>query len=65
MSYGMSTSLTLIGTVPFRLLKHALELKKPVLMLNVGPTRADTLENLEKIELPSGMILRHVVRSVL
>lgn len=34
-------------------------------MLNVGPTRADTLENMEKIELPSGTILRDVVRSVL
>ncbi|KAI0769198.1 DHS-like NAD/FAD-binding domain-containing protein [Irpex lacteus] len=62
--------LFLVGTTlatysAFRLLKHALELKKPVLMLNVGPTRADSLENLEKIELPSGLILRDVVQNVL
>ncbi|KAI0339621.1 DHS-like NAD/FAD-binding domain-containing protein [Trametopsis cervina] len=62
--------LFLIGTTlatysAFRLLKHALDLKKPVLMLNVGPTRADPLPGLEKIELPSGSILRDVVRAVL
>lgn len=48
-----------------RLLKHALELKKPVLMLNVGPTRADTLDPpVEKIEIPSGDVLREVVRAL-
>ena len=48
-----------------RLLKHALELNKPVLLLNVGPTRADPLPGVEKIELPSGAVLRDVVRTVL
>ncbi|KAI0079358.1 DHS-like NAD/FAD-binding domain-containing protein [Panus rudis PR-1116 ss-1] len=62
--------LFLIGTTlatfsAYRLLKHALELRKPVLMLNVGPTRADGLPGLEKIEIPSGTILRDVVRAVL
>ncbi len=44
------------------LLKHALELSKPVLMLNVGPTRADTIPGLEKIEVQSGFVLRDVVK---
>ncbi|KAI0701488.1 DHS-like NAD/FAD-binding domain-containing protein [Cytidiella melzeri] len=62
--------LFLIGTTlatysAFRLLKHAVELNKPVLILNVGPTRADSLEKVEKIELPSGTILREIVRNVL
>ena len=60
----------LIGTTlatysAFRLVKHALELKKPVLLLNVGPTRADGLLGVEKIEIASGAILRDVVRLVL
>lgn len=49
----------------FRLIRHALELKKPVLMLNVGPTRADGMPGIEKIELTSGSVLRGVVRAVL
>ena len=59
-----------------RLLKHALELGKPVLMLNVGPTRADMITSaqqtagvdfrkIEKIELPSGLVLRDVVRNLM
>ncbi|TRM57923.1 DHS-like NAD/FAD-binding domain-containing protein, partial [Schizophyllum amplum] len=60
----------LIGTTlatysAFRLVKHALEHKKPVLLLNVGPTRADGLPGVEKIEIASGAILRDVVRLVL
>lgn len=42
-----------------------MELRKPVLMLNVGPTRADNLPGLEKIEIPSGKVMRDVVRAVL
>ncbi|EKM50661.1 uncharacterized protein PHACADRAFT_213556 [Phanerochaete carnosa HHB-10118-sp] len=62
--------LFLVGTTlatysAFRLVKHALELKKPVLLLNVGPTRADPLSGVEKIELPSGTVLRDAVRTVL
>ncbi|KAI0792003.1 DHS-like NAD/FAD-binding domain-containing protein [Abortiporus biennis] len=62
--------LFLVGTTlatfsAFRLLKHALELKKPVLYLNVGPTRADGLPGIEKIEIPSGLIMRDVVKAVL
>ncbi|THH09963.1 hypothetical protein EW145_g1662 [Phellinidium pouzarii] len=62
--------LFIIGTTlatfsAFRLLKHALELKKPVLMLNLGPTRADTLAlGVEKIELSSGLVLQDVVRTL-
>ncbi|KAI5121746.1 hypothetical protein M0805_009035 [Coniferiporia weirii] len=56
---------TLATFSAFRLLKHALELRKPVLMLNLGPSRADTLTpGIEKIELPSGLILRDVVRTL-
>jgi hypothetical protein len=42
--------------------KHALDLRKPVLLLNVGPTRADGLPGVEKIELKSSEVLRDVVR---
>lgn len=48
-----------------RLLKHALELHKPVLMLNVGPTRADGVSGMEKIEIASGIVMRDVVQQVL
>ena len=47
-----------------RLLKHALELRKPVLFLNVGPTRADNLPGVNKVEIPAGKIMRDVVRAV-
>ncbi|KAK7685667.1 hypothetical protein QCA50_011011 [Cerrena zonata] len=65
-----SSRLFLIGTTlatfsAFRLLKHAIELRKPVLHLNVGPTRADGLPGVEKIELESGKVLREVVRTLL
>ncbi|TFK64102.1 DHS-like NAD/FAD-binding domain-containing protein [Pluteus cervinus] len=54
---------TLATYSAFRLLKHALELKKPVMMLNVGPSRADGL-NLEKIDIPSGVVMTDVAKSV-
>jgi len=44
----------------FRILKHALELGKPTMILNVGPTRADGMEGVEKIEWKSGDVLREV-----
>jgi hypothetical protein len=57
----------LVGTTlatysAFRLVKHALELNKPVLMLNLGPTRADGLEGVEKIEWASGSVLSQACR---
>ncbi|KLO08573.1 DHS-like NAD/FAD-binding domain-containing protein [Schizopora paradoxa] len=55
---------TLATFSAFRLLKHAIELRKPVLMLNVGPTRADTIPGLEKIEVQSGAVLRDIVKSL-
>ncbi|KAF5338369.1 hypothetical protein D9611_012484 [Ephemerocybe angulata] len=59
--------LLLIGTTvatysAFRLVKHALELKKPAILLNVGPTRADLLPNLEKINMASGSVLIDVAK---
>ena len=33
--------------------------------LNMGPTRADSLDGVEKIELPSGSVLPEAVRSAL
>ncbi|KDR80691.1 hypothetical protein GALMADRAFT_153142 [Galerina marginata CBS 339.88] len=62
-----SDRLLIIGTTlatysAFRLLKHALEHKKPVMVLNVGPTRADSLPGLEKLDVPSGAIMRDVAR---
>ncbi|KAJ2918682.1 hypothetical protein MD484_g1763, partial [Candolleomyces efflorescens] len=57
-----SDQLLVVGTTlatysAFRLVKHALELKKPVILLNLGPTRADLLPNIEKINMASGAIL--------
>ncbi|KAF7794949.1 hypothetical protein EIP86_006092 [Pleurotus ostreatoroseus] len=42
-----------------------MELKKPVLLLNVGPTRADPVPGVEKIELSSRDVMREAVRGVL
>lgn len=42
-----------------------MELHKPILMLNIGPTRADDIPGIEKIELPSGAVLRAAVSAVL
>ncbi|KAK0466965.1 DHS-like NAD/FAD-binding domain-containing protein [Desarmillaria tabescens] len=65
-----SDRVLIIGTTlatfsAFRLLKHALELKKPVLMINVGPTRADNVPGVEKIDITSGAIMRDVARVLL
>ena len=47
------------------LIKHAVEHRKPVLLLNVGPTRADQLGGVETIEIPAGSVMREVVKGVL
>ncbi|KAF5373237.1 hypothetical protein D9615_007413 [Tricholomella constricta] len=65
-----SDKLLIIGTTlatysAFRLLKHALELKKPVMLLNVGPSRADTSPEVVKIDMASGTIMRDVARIVI
>ncbi|KIL69301.1 hypothetical protein M378DRAFT_1054375 [Amanita muscaria Koide BX008] len=65
-----SDRVLLIGTTlatysSFRLVKHALELKKPVVMLNIGPTRADTLPGIIKISLPAGLVMRDVAKAVI
>ncbi|KAI0730753.1 DHS-like NAD/FAD-binding domain-containing protein [Earliella scabrosa] len=56
---------TLATFSAFRLVKHAVEQRKPVLLLNVGPTRADQLPGIETIEIPAGTVIRDVVRAVL
>ncbi|KAI9464749.1 DHS-like NAD/FAD-binding domain-containing protein [Boletus coccyginus] len=65
-----SDKLFLVGTTlatfsAYRLVKHALELRKPVLLLNVGPTRADGLFGVDKIEVALSRVMRNVVRTVL
>jgi len=62
--------LLVIGTTlatysAFRIVKHALELKKPVFILNTGPTRADQLPGIEKVDGRSGSVLPEVVRTLL
>ncbi|KAG8774143.1 hypothetical protein FRC12_002150 [Ceratobasidium sp. 428] len=47
-----------------RLLKHATELGKPVMLLNLGPTRADDVPGVEKIEAACSDILRGAVRGL-
>lgn len=56
---------TLATYSAFRLLKHALDLSKPVLLVNVGPTRADGAQGVEKLDIASGLIMRQVARGVL
>ncbi|KZT07293.1 DHS-like NAD/FAD-binding domain-containing protein [Laetiporus sulphureus 93-53] len=57
---------TLATFSAFRLLKHALDLRKPVLLLNLGPTRADALAHpIEKIEMSSGTVMADVAKAVL
>ncbi|KAG6888850.1 hypothetical protein C0992_007346 [Termitomyces sp. T32_za158] len=65
-----SDRILIIGTTlatysAYRLLKHALELKKPVMLLNVGPTRADGIAGVIKIDMESGNVMRDVARTVL
>ncbi|KAJ7066497.1 DHS-like NAD/FAD-binding domain-containing protein [Mycena amicta] len=62
--------LLIIGTTlatysAFRLLKRAVELGKPVLVVNVGPSRADSIEEIDRIDIASGLIIRDVVKAVL
>jgi hypothetical protein len=47
------------------LLKRALELDKQVLFLNVGPTRADGLPGVDKLELPTSVVMTDVVHAVM
>jgi hypothetical protein len=35
------------------------------MMLNVGPTRADDLPGINKIELPTGLVMRDVAKSIM
>ncbi|KAG7445026.1 DHS-like NAD/FAD-binding domain-containing protein [Guyanagaster necrorhizus] len=65
-----SDRLMIIGTTlatysAFRLLKHAVELRKPVLVVNVGPTRADGVPGVEKVDVASGVVMPDVVRALL
>ncbi|KAG6861446.1 hypothetical protein C0995_016537 [Termitomyces sp. Mi166 len=65
-----SDRILIIGTTlatysAYRLLKHALELKKPVMLLNVGPTRADGIAGVVKIDMASGIIMRDVAQTIL
>jgi NAD-dependent deacetylase sirtuin 4 len=62
--------LLVIGTTlatysAFRLVKHAVELNKPVFVLNMGPTRADGLPEIQKVDGLSGSVLSEVVRTIL
>ncbi|TFK78715.1 hypothetical protein K466DRAFT_606722, partial [Polyporus arcularius HHB13444] len=54
---------TLATFSAFRLVKHAIEKRKPVMLLNVGPTRQ--LLGVETIEIPAGTVMRDVVKAVL
>ncbi|KAG6336031.1 hypothetical protein ID866_3066 [Astraeus odoratus] len=56
---------TLATFSAFRLAQYAVKLGKPVLLLNVGPTRVDGLPGVEKIEIPTSHVMRDVVRAVL
>ena len=42
----------------FRLVKQAIEHAKPVLMISTGPSRADGIKGLEKMDREAGPVLR-------
>ena len=46
------------------MVKHALELSKPIALLNLGPTRADGLPGVEKLDVASGAVMRSVAKIV-
>jgi hypothetical protein len=48
-----------------RLVKHALELKKPVMLLNIGPTRVDGMQEIQKLNIASGIVLREVAKEIM
>lgn len=48
-----------------RLIKQALEAQKPVLLLSIGPSRADGLPGVEKIEMKAGTVLEGVLQRYL
>lgn len=65
-----SDRLFVVGTTlatfsAFRLVQRAVKLGKPILLLNVGPTRGDGLPGVEKIEIPAANIMWNVVRTIL
>ncbi|EJD52653.1 DHS-like NAD/FAD-binding domain-containing protein [Auricularia subglabra TFB-10046 SS5] len=55
---------TLATYSAYRLVKHALELSKPIVVLNLGPTRAEGLPQIDKIEAASGPVLLEVARQL-
>jgi NAD-dependent deacetylase sirtuin 4 len=52
----MGTSLATYSA--FRLVKQAVEHSKPVLMISTGPSRADGMKGLEKMDREAGTVLR-------
>ncbi|CAE6352003.1 unnamed protein product [Rhizoctonia solani] len=55
---------TLATYSAFRLLKHAIELNKPAMLLNLGPTRAHGVPEVEIIEAASSDVLRTAIRAL-
>ncbi|KAB5588563.1 NAD-dependent protein deacetylase SIR4 [Ceratobasidium theobromae] len=55
---------TLATYSAFRLLKHALEMGKPVMMLNLGPTRAHDVPGVDIIEAGCSQVLRGAARAL-
>ncbi|KAG8747102.1 hypothetical protein FRC11_012497, partial [Ceratobasidium sp. 423] len=55
---------TLATYSAFRLLKHAVELNKPVMLLNLGPTRAHSVPQVQIIEAASSGVLRGAARAL-
>jgi NAD-dependent deacetylase sirtuin 4 len=49
---------TLATYSAYRLVKQAVEEDKPVLMINTGPTRADKLESVGRMDKRAGDVLR-------
>ncbi|KAH9913973.1 DHS-like NAD/FAD-binding domain-containing protein [Epithele typhae] len=65
-----SKQLLVVGTTlatfsAFRLVKQAVEQRKPVLLLNEGASRADNLLGIEHVRILTSAVMRDVVRKVL
>ncbi|KAF8692611.1 DHS-like NAD FAD-binding protein, partial [Rhizoctonia solani] len=55
---------TLATYSAFRLLKHAIELNKPTMLLNLGPTRAHGVPEVDIVEAASSDVLRAATRTL-
>ena len=40
-------------------------MKKPIMLLNIGPTRVDGIQEIQKLNIASGVVLREVTKEIM